>query len=103
MLGIRDVTNSGVEHLAGEVTRNGGWSAVAAILMVPGIKAALGNMNEFKNLNQTDRDAKVTAYINSPERIGQIMLVEGAHRWANSAGCPQLSERLAFNESFDQK
>ena len=103
MLGIRDVTKSGVEQLAGEVTRNGGWSALPAILMIPGIKAALGNMNEFKDLNQTDRDARVRAYINSTERIGEIMLVEGAHRWANSAGCPQLPERLAFNESFDQK
>ena len=103
MLRIRDVTKSGVEHLAEDVTRNGGWSPVAAILMIPGIKAALRSMDEFKDLNQTDRDARVRAYINSTDRTGEIMLVEGAHRWANSAGCPQLPERLAFNESFDQK
>ena len=103
MFGYREVTQSGVAQLAEDVTTNGGWSPHAAIIMIPGIIAVLGNMNDFKELNQTDRDARVSAYIDSTERSGEIMLIEGAHRWANSAGCPQLSERLAFNESFDQK
>ena len=71
--------------------------------MIPGIKTALGDMNEFENLNQRDQEAKVRAYIYGAHGPGKITLIDGAHRWANSAGFPWISERLTWHEFFNQK
>ena len=89
LTGIRDVTEPGVVLIADAVTTAGGWTSNhPAIIMIPGIKTALGDMNEFENLNQRDQEAKVRAYIYGAHGPGKITLIDGAHRWANSAGFP---------------
>ena len=75
--GIKEVTEPGVELIAHEVTKTGGWITKPAILMIPGIKNALGDMHEFVELNKSEQEAKVQEYINSEQRKGfSITLIE---------------------------